>query len=125
LLGNGYLRNVLPAILYVALIFYGGSVQVSMPLHDPPIPTDKVLHFLAFAGLSFVLFRAVRHEFPLESRPKQAMTSVALAVTCGALLELYQAALPHRSAEVLDLVADALGAGLMGLTLTKARKQRA
>jgi VanZ family protein len=46
-----------------------------------------------------------------------ALRGFAASTALGALLELWQAFLPYRSAELLDWVADALGAALAALLL--------
>ena len=104
--------RVLPALLYTAAIFYGGVIDVG-PLPDPRvIPADKLLHFAAFLGLEWLLELAL-----LDVRQRRPL-AVAIAALLGLGLEAVQAALPHRSAELLDLVADATGALAGGLLLS-------
>jgi VanZ family protein len=57
-----------------------------------------------------VIFRALDHELR-QLRPRSNIVIGGL-LTCalGALLEVHQLGIPGRSAEVLDFVADALGA---------------
>jgi VanZ family protein len=71
------------------------------------------LHLLAFFGLEMLL------EFGFGELPrvKRRTAAVALSIATGAALEGVQAALPYRSAEFFDLVADALGALLGALVL--------
>jgi VanZ family protein len=96
--------RALPAALYTAGIFYAGTIRLrGLP---SGFGLDKVFHFVSFAGLALLI------EFALiEAGPRlAAVLSVVLASAVGLALELVQAALPHRSAEVLDWVADTLGA---------------
>ncbi|MFZ4481047.1 MAG: VanZ family protein [Rhodoferax sp.] len=80
---------------------------------------DKSNHMLAFASLGALGLLA----FP------QRLTAVVLCVLCyGALIEVLQSFTPNRSAEWLDLLADAAGivlgwaiTGLMG-RLTRLRR---
>ncbi|MEN9577263.1 MAG: VanZ like family [Pseudomonadota bacterium] len=71
--------------------------------------SDKTLHFLVFGGFALALL-------PALPRAKAAAWRLGvgflLASTAGALLELWQGLLPHRSAEFLDWVADTLGAAI-------------
>jgi VanZ family protein len=74
------------------------------------VSADKLLHALAFGGMQLVFLRALRFELPRWTLSKQNLGALALASGVGGLLELYQMALPHRSAELYDWVADTLGA---------------
>lgn len=96
--------RAVPAFLYTAGIFYAGTIQLS------GLPTgfglDKVFHLISFAGLALLIELGA-----FEAGPRlSAILSVVLASAVGLALELVQAALPHRSAEVLDWVADTVGA---------------
>jgi VanZ family protein len=88
------------------------------------LPLDKITHFAAFLGLEWLI------ELALLGMAGAARRRAAVAMSAGAggLLELVQAALPHRSAEWLDLLADSLGAlagaGLLML-LARFRSPRA
>ncbi len=65
---------------------------------------DKVLHFLLFGGIGFVVGHMMAPHRPRHRR----LVWVGLLLLCG-LDELVQTRLPHRSADVLDLLADVLG----------------
>lgn len=117
---GGVFLNVVPAALYVIAVFYaGGMPAASLPGTELTFG-DKVLHAIAFAGMQIAMFRAVRQL--ARDRGAAWQIAVAFAVTSGfgALLELYQLGLPHRSAEWLDLLADVFGAGVVAL-LQRAR----
>jgi len=107
---SGTLR-LLPAVLYSAAIFYGGVIDVREVPQLGLISPDKLLHLLAFLGLEMLL------ELGLLGLPKgkRRALAVLVSVLLGAVLEGVQAALPYRSAELLDLVADALGAAIGAL----------
>jgi VanZ family protein len=101
--------DVVPAVLYVAALFYGGSIPLAAPRVDLGLPFDKVMHTVAFGGLHVMLVRAARSLLPSLTFTRQNVAAAVSASGLGALLELYQATLPHRSAELLDWVADSLG----------------
>jgi VanZ family protein len=107
---SGFFLNVVPAMLYVVAIFYGGSAP------NPELPevalfqADKLLHFIAFAGMQMTMLRAVRYELERLAYPRQLLLSAVLSTVVGGALELYQLMLPDRSADVLDLIADGAGA---------------
>ncbi|AUX42514.1 uncharacterized protein SOCE26_039470 [Sorangium cellulosum] len=94
-----------PAALYTIALFYGGCADIGLPTM-PEVPFDKITHFGAFLGLEWLLELALA-EAAAAPRRRAAVTMSAGA---GGLLELAQAALPYRSAEWLDLLADSLGA---------------
>jgi len=105
---RGFGVDVAPALLYVVALFWFGLT----PLDHLPGPefrfADKVWHFLAFALLALLLARALRH---WGRRLAVAGRDAALASAgMGALLEALQSLTTFRSAELADLVADALGA---------------
>jgi VanZ family protein len=108
--GVGFVLNIVPAILYVVAVFVGGSLGHSSMEHVPFATRDKLLHFLAFGGMVILVWRAVRFEWPRLEPSRHALTAAAISCALGGLLELYQAALPHRSADWGDWAADCLGA---------------
>ncbi|CAN5532943.1 hypothetical protein BH10PSE5_BH10PSE5_03850 [soil metagenome] len=65
------------------------------------IPWDKAAHFMAFYGLTILMFTA----FPTRRR----LDLAALAIFAGAAIEVAQI-LTGRDGEIGDLCADALGA---------------
>lgn len=99
-------------ILATAIVFWQGTIPVAISaktLHD------KVAHFLAFGGLSLLcvpLVRAVSVVRQLSPLARVAACA-GYSTLIGGTLELWQAALPYRSAEWLDFVADAVGAILV------------
>jgi VanZ family protein len=98
--------RALPALLYAAGIFYGGVIDLGPLPSVSFVATDKLLHALAFAGL------AVLALFGLSSGSlrRRQVVAVCLSTGAGGLLELIQLALPYRSGDWLDLLADAVGA---------------
>lgn len=121
---GGFARNVLPALLWTVALFFGGG---GPPPPEGPgeligVPSDKLLHALAFLVLALLTARAVRYELPGRARLSRAGLAVGLSVATGVLLEVYQLALPDRSAEVADAVADTIGAVLGGVVLLLSRR---
>jgi VanZ family protein len=106
----GFFLNVVPAVLYVLAIFYGGSLEHPSPPDVPILPVDKLVHFFGFAGMQITVTRAVRYEVPRLGFARQLLVAALICSLLGAALELYQALLPTRSADVVDWVADTVGA---------------
>lgn len=111
---RGFLWHVAPALLCVAVIFWLGSIRTAIEIPQELFAKDKVNHFVAFGVLALLSLRAFRFEFTRLSGWRLIAVSVASSSLVGALLELWQSLLPYRSAEVLDWVADTLGALLAG-----------
>lgn len=98
----GY-RLVIPMLIaYWALIFYGTHT----PHAHLPMPSmhDKLMHFTAFFGLSFLLAWAI---------PGELSRSIGIAALGGVgyaiFDELTQLLVKNRSCELLDFLADCMG----------------
>jgi VanZ family protein len=116
---GGFVRNVLPALLWALAIFIGGGPGVPQPSIDLIfVPIDKFDHTLAFCGLQVLGFRALRYAFPDRTRVALLWVAALLSVVFGVALELYQLGLPDRSAEVADALADGVGAVVGATVLT-------
>lgn len=112
-----WLRRAL-ALVYLGGVFWLGTIDIGpLPLDDR-LPTDKLGHIGAFGGMVVLVELAL---LELGSSRRRGWAFLA-SVGTGGLLELVQAALPHRSADVGDWVADCIGAALaVGLSLAVAR----
>ena len=108
--------QVWPAAVCTLLILVLGSIPQGPP--GPQQLNDKTLHFIGFGVAAALWCRACRHLWPDAPTRVAALRGFAMSTALGALLELWQAFLPYRSAELLDWVADALGAALAALLLT-------
>lgn len=103
--------RLLPALAYATWILRAG---VSVPGPDVPGINDKLAHLIGFFVLSVLLIPASRVFFEARARRQRTALVVGGSLLVGGLLELWQSFLPYRSAELLDLLADALGAALGG-----------
>lgn len=94
------------AAAYAVLVFVVSVVPVAPGL--APGHLDKLAHlceYLVFAWLLVQVFR-------LSQKPHPFWTAWWWATGYGAALELLQAIVPWRSAEWMDALTNALGAGL-------------
>lgn len=105
----------LPVILYCLLIF----IQSSYPATDslPAIPyMDKLAHAAAYALLGFLFFRL----FQTTGIQKSAVLLVTLSALASSLYgisdEIHQYFVPSRTADIMDVLADAVGSVLGALT---------
>ena len=114
---RGFWVDVLPALLYLAVLFWFGLT----PLTRLPGPDfdfiDKIWHFAAFGGLAALSARALSYigRPALRADREAAIASAAV----GALLELLQSLTAYRSADLGDFVADGLGALVAYLILAR------
>ena len=88
-------------LLLAALVCGIGMVGPFQGVEQALVPWDKAAHFMAFYGLTILLFSA----FPTRRRLDLAV----LAIFAGAAIEVAQT-LTGRDGEIGDLCADALGA---------------
>ncbi|MEO7035396.1 MAG: VanZ family protein [Polyangiaceae bacterium] len=104
--------HVLPAVAYVAALFYGGLIRMGELPELGFVPTDKLLHAAAFGGLALLLARAVHFSSARGSLRKCLWLGALGSSVLGALLEVCQHFVPYRSSDPLDWLADTVGAVL-------------
>jgi VanZ family protein len=92
------------SLVLVAQIFSLGALPFE--LFEP---WDKLFHFLAYSALALMLWIATGGRHPV--------LVIAGVMVLGALDELRQAAIPARTADPFDFLADALAAVLTGVAL--------
>lgn len=119
-----------PAALYMAVIWTVSSIeQPAFPVSLFPF-RDKGVHATEYAVLAFLLGHACVRTFEEYPRARVALAAMFLTFLWGFLDEMHQAFVPGRSADALDLVADAIGAlagvsARMSLGLLPRRRARA
>jgi VanZ family protein len=116
-LGGALVHALVPAT-YTSLIFVGGSAPA-----DPSSlqVNDKVAHAVVFFGLALACAPLAGHWLIHRQAGRQplrgAVWCAVYSVLVGGLLELWQSRIPHRTADVWDWVADAVGAVLAAIVL--------
>lgn len=98
-----------PALAYMGMIFYLSS-RSYLPGQISAIP-DKVGHAILYAGLGFLLARALTKPVAL-SKITRGIVAVILATAYGVSDEFHQSFVPHRTADLADVAADFVGAVL-------------
>ena len=104
----------LPVVAYMAAIFYVSSLQ------HPPVPADIPdvrLHAAAYFGLMVVVTRAIAHGRWSGVTLVTLGLAWLITVMYGASDEWHQMHVASRTAELHDLIADAIGAFAAGVTL--------
>jgi FtsH-binding integral membrane protein len=112
---RGFMLHVAPALGCVVAIFWLGSIHTALNIPQGLFAKDKANHFVAFGVLTLLCVRAFRFEYANLGNRRAVALSVAASSLVGALLEFWQAFLPYRTSELMDWVADTLGALLAGL----------
>lgn len=114
--------RILPAYLYVLAVFVACTVPLPPPIEDLGW-SDKSEHLLAFALLQVLLVRLAPAGREIEGTFQfRGLFGCALY---GAAIELWQGLVPWRSLELLDWVADVVGALLGCLLYLAWRRLRA
>ncbi len=71
---------------------------------------NPIAHFGEYAGLAFVLFRALASDIPERRRSAGTfLATLLLTVAIAAADEMYQQTIPQRGFELFDVLADTLG----------------
>ncbi len=117
----------IPAIGMAVLIFVLSSIPGTLfPLIDFPL-SDKIVHASLFGVLAVTVAIPLHRMRPDASMLRIVLISTVLAILYGVTDELHQLFTPHRSSDVLDVLADATG-GFLGsvlyMTVAARRHQR-
>ena len=115
---RGFVNNVAPALTWTAIVFIFGGIPNPGPSTPMPFPADKLEHAAAFGVLQILALRALRYELPGILPRAMPWLGALISFAIGVALELYQLTVPNRSAELMDLAADAVGAGLAALVMS-------
>ncbi len=101
--------------IYLPLIIHWITIFILTSLPSDRLPSlevgDKLNHFLAFFVLGFFLNLTLKYQTKFQSFKRNVLLiTIIIAAGYGLLDELHQLLVPGRSAEVLDWVADFIGA---------------
>ena len=107
-----------PWLRFICLAAFAALLAQLFLLDEPRLAIDlanavwdKLLHSAAFGGLALLYWIGLGFRAPLPSW--------ILVTTIGALDEFHQIFIPTRTADVLDVVADAVGAAIVILVLQR------
>lgn len=100
-----------PVIAYMVLIFLESSMS-NAPL--PSNVSDKSAHVVGYLLMGVLVVRAVHGGLPARVTARGALIAMLITIGYGAFDEFHQWFVPGRSADPLDLLADASG-GVIGL----------
>src|SRR5437016_13371355 len=106
---RGFLRAVLPLIIYCALVFVLSSIS------DLPTPSfgvtwsDKIAHASEYAVLQAFAVRAARWLMPQATLGTQILVAAMFGGLYAASDEWHQSFVPGRTCELSDCIADSAG----------------
>ena len=103
------LRRWWPAILWAVVIFLLSAMSTPPKIGPEFRLKDKAIHWTLFCILAWFIAYALRRGHNL-SLPKTLVLAILMASVYGALDEFHQRFVPHRTCDVMDWVADTLGA---------------
>jgi VanZ family protein len=112
-----FLRYWGPVCGYAGLIFYL-SAQPHPEEHVPFVThfSDKVLHAVEYVVFGALCYRALRRSGHDAWRQQAIPAAILLASLYGVSDEVHQAFVPFRDSNLLDWVADTVGA-VIGVTV--------
>jgi VanZ family protein len=91
------------------------SSRPSLPV--PPGYDDKVAHAVAYGTLALAVLHGLTRAWRRRIGLPQVVLAIAVATLYGISDEWHQSFVPGRSTELLDLVADAVGAAAAAVTV--------
>lgn len=110
-------------LVYLPLIFYWILLFTLTSLPSQSVPSvgvnDKVEHMLAYFGLSFLLYLALRFQKRSITLRNYAFIFTFFIIFFYSVLdEVHQLLIPGRSCELLDFLADMVG-GILGIVVIR------
>ena len=98
-----------PTLAYMMLIWALSSIPSAAPVVIIPMQ-DKVVHLVEYAVLAILYCHSIAQTMPRWKKPAVVVLSVVLAALWGAVDEWHQSFVPNRNSDVMDALADTLGA---------------
>jgi VanZ family protein len=108
---KNFLKYHFPFILWLLIIFVQSSLAaIELPKIDI-ISTDKLIHMGVFGLLAGLCYISLIHIYKTNIFSANPLIWAAIiTILYGASDEIHQYFVPNRSSEVLDWMADAMGA---------------
>ncbi len=110
-----FIKSIIAAAIILFLsVITTPSINPGNLFNFPHI--DKIVHFILYAGLSFILLMDYNNLRLKKSKKLNIFVPLIIAVIYGGLIELVQIIIPGRSGELLDFVFD-IGGALTGVLI--------
>jgi len=113
-----------PALAFMVLIFALSHIRLGTPRLRPITGADKVVHALEYAVLTVLLWRALKHSSVPRLCHWSPLVGMVIASAYGVTDEWHQSFV-GRDSDVLDWLADTIGAGLTAAVLMGWQHSRA
>ena len=105
------LPDLVPLTLYCVFIFI--QSQLPVPFEMPDVSHfDKLLHFGAYGVMAILFYRTYLAGWPQAIKRTLIWASVISTALYGLSDEIHQYFVPERSADLLDWLADTVGAAV-------------
>lgn len=98
-----------PVLVYVALIFYVSSLS-NVPWGG--LAPDFISHAIEYFGLAILVARGLNDGLSTPVPVRRLLLTFGICVAYAVTDEFHQMFVPHRYADVLDVLSDAVGAAL-------------
>ena len=105
-----FIKYVLPAVVYMVAIFTASSIPKLYPPSLGVSWSDKIYHFIEYAGFSLLLYRALCYWEWSRVTVRRVLLVLLLGAVTGAVDELHQLYISGRVAQISDWIADFAGA---------------
>ena len=105
---QAWIKYYIPSYLYAGLIFALSSYSLRVPVSLPSF-ADKWIHFIEYTIFGLLLARSYLNANTGSLKQYFITFAFLTGLACGFFDEYYQAFVPLRGFEVLDLLADTLG----------------
>lgn len=99
----------MPVAFWIALIYFASSLTDLPDLSRFDLPLDKIVHYIEFGILGFLLVRALYFGSVNPEFKKAALVTLGIALLFAASDELHQIYVPNRVVSMNDFVADCAG----------------
>ncbi|MFC1477750.1 VanZ family protein [candidate division KSB1 bacterium] len=109
---NKFLVYYSPVVLWLMLIFIASSIPTLPDVNKYNFPIDKVVHFLEFSVLGFLLVRAVYFCGTSLDLKMAILITCGIALFFAAVDEFHQLYIPDRIASMADFISDCVGIGV-------------
>jgi len=97
------------AFLWALVILIASSVPLQPRVCTLFPHEDMLLHFLEFALLAALVYKAFIHSSEMRTARQAAVLTFLIVVPYGAALELYQWFIPYRECSLFDFLANCAG----------------
>lgn len=102
-----------PVLVYAGMIFFLSSQSLDFVGEGPFPQWDKVAHGTEYGLFCLLILRALRGTCPKARLSVIAAWAVLITASYGASDEFHQSFVPHREADIFDLLADGGAASLV------------